>query len=576
MCGTTNKFAYMDIWVILKLVGSLALLMYGMKALSEELQKMAGPQMRQWLQRATSNRFMGMLMGMIVTAAIQSSTATTLMTVSFVNAGLFTLGQAISVILGAHIGTTLTAWIMSAGLAGGAMGGIAQYVYIAFFVGIILIYMKKRKSFGDFLFGAGFLFLGLGTLKSTGMEMHLEENPQIADFFLQFTNGSIPYPLTILIFLLIGTVLTLCVQSSAAIMAVTMAVCITGIMPVELGVLIVLGENIGTTITSNIAALQANVSARRTAFSHFMINTVGVVWMIFLLKPFLSMVYAITGTETNALLVLPTFHTLFNLINTLIMIWFVPQIEQIVCKVIKPKKEAEDEDARLSFISAGLMQTPELSILNAKKEIMVFGERCQRMFGFVRTLLHEEKEEEFKKLFSRIEKYESITDNMEVEIAAYLNQVVDGRLSIESKTEIQRMLRVVSEMESIGDACYNLARTINRQHAYTAENFTEKQYEHISSMLDLDDDALSQMNVIIKYGEQRYVDVNKSYNIEHEINNYRTQLKNQNVIDVNNQLYGYQIGIYYMDLISECEKLGDYVINVIEASGIKEKKAHGF
>ena len=576
MCGTTNKFAYMDIWVILKLVGSLALLMYGMKALSEELQKMAGPQMRQWLQRATSNRFMGMLMGMIVTAAIQSSTATTLMTVSFVNAGLFTLGQAISVILGAHIGTTLTAWIMSAGLAGGAMGGIAQYVYIAFFVGIILIYMKKRKSFGNFLFGAGFLFLGLGTLKSTGMEMHLEENPQIADFFLQFTNGSIPYPLTILIFLLIGTVLTLCVQSSAAIMAVTMAVCITGIMPVELGVLIVLGENIGTTITSNIAALRANVSARRTAFSHFMINTVGVVWMIFLLKPFLSMVYAITGTETNALLVLPTFHTLFNLINTLIMIWFVPQIEQIVCKVIKPKKEAEDEDARLSFISAGLMQTPELSILNAKKEIMVFGERCQRMFGFVRTLLHEEKEEEFKKLFSRIEKYESITDNMEVEIAAYLNQVVDGRLSIESKTEIQRMLRVVSEMESIGDACYNLARTLNRKRNHTTDDFTEKQYEHISSMLELDDDALSQMNVIIKYGEQRYVDVNKSYNIEHEINNYRTQLKNQNVLDINNQLYGYQMGVYYMDLISECEKLGDYVINVIEASGIKEKKAYGF
>ena len=576
MCGTTNKFAYMDIWVILKLVGSLALLMYGMKALSEELQKMAGPQMRQWLQRATSNRFMGMLMGMIVTAAIQSSTATTLMTVSFVNAGLFTLGQAISVILGAHIGTTLTAWIMSAGLAGGAMGGIAQYVYIAFFVGIILIYMKKRKSFGDFLFGAGFLFLGLGTLKSTGMDMHLEENPQIADFFLQFTNGSIPYPLTILIFLLIGTVLTLCVQSSAAIMAVTMAVCITGIMPVELGVLIVLGENIGTTITSNIAALRANVSARRTAFSHFMINTVGVVWMIFLLKPFLSMVYAITGTETNALLVLPTFHTLFNLINTLIMIWFVPQIEQIVCKVIKPKKEAEDEDARLSFISAGLMQTPELSILNAKKEIMVFGERCQRMFGFVRTLLHEEKEEEFKKLFSRIEKYESITDNMEVEIAAYLNQVVDGRLSIESKTEIQRMLRVVSEMESIGDACYNLARTLNRKRNHTTDDFTEKQYEHISSMLELDDDALSQMNVIIKYGEQRYVDVNKSYNIEHEINNYRTQLKNQNVLDINNQLYGYQMGVYYMDLISECEKLGDYVINVIEASGIKEKKAYGF
>ncbi len=568
----------MDIWVIFKLLGSLALLMFGMKSLSEGLQKMAGPQMRLWLQRMTSNRFMGMLMGMLVTAAIQSSTATTLMTVSFVNAGLLTLGQAISVILGAHIGTTLTAWIMSAGFAGGdgGGGGVTQYVYIAFFIGIILIYMKKHKNFGDFLFGAGFLFLGLGTLKATGMDMHLEENPAVTNFFLQFTEGNIPYVFTILIFLLIGTVLTLCVQSSAAIMAITMTICATGAMPLELGIIIVLGENIGTTITSNIAALGANVSARRTAFSHFMINTLGVFWVLCLLKPFLSMVYAIAGTETNALLVLPTFHSSFNIANTLIMIWFVPQIEKIVCKVIKPKKEAEDEDARLSFISAGLMQTPELSILNAKKEIMVFGERCQRMFGFVRTLLHEEKGDEFNKLFTRIEKYEAITDNMEVEIAAYLNQVIDGRLSIESKTEIQRMLRVVSEMESIGDACYNLARTLNRKRNHTTDDFTEKQYEHISSMLELDDDALSQMNVIIKYGEQRYVDVNKSYNIEHEINNYRTQLKNQNVLDINNQLYGYQMGVYYMDLISECEKLGDYVINVIEASGIKEKKAYGF
>ena len=567
----------MDFVTVFKLLGSLALLMFGMKALSEGLQKMAGPQMRLWLQRMTSNRFMGMFMGMIVTAAIQSSTATTLMTVSFVNAGLLTLGQAISVILGAHIGTTLTAWIMSAGFAGvGGGGGITQYVYVAFFIGIILIYMKKHKNFGDFLFGVGFLFLGLGTLKQTGMDLHLEDNPAVTDFFLQFTQGDIPYVLTILIFLLIGTVLTLCVQSSAAIMAITMTICATGAMPLELGIIIVLGENIGTTITSNIAALGANVSARRTAFSHFMINTVGVLWVLCLLKPFLSMVYAIAGTETNALLVLPTFHSAFNIANTFIMIWFVPQIEKMVSKVIKPKPQAEDEDARLNFISAGLMQTPELSILNAKKEIGVFADRCGRMFGFVRELLQMESGEEFNKLYSRIEKYESITDNMEVEIAAYINQVIDGRLSIESKTEIQRMLRVVSEMESIGDSCYNLARTISRKRNHTEKDFTEKQYEHLNSMLELDQDALSQMIVIIKYGEQRYVDVNKSYNIEHEINNYRTQLKNQNIADINNHLYDYQMGVYYMDLVSECEKLGDYIINVIEASGIKEKKASGF
>ena len=570
----------MDIWVIFKLLGSLALLMFGMKALSEGLQKMAGPQMRLWLQRMTSNRFMGMIMGMIVTAAIQSSTATTLMTVSFVNAGLLTLGQAISVILGAHIGTTLTAWIMSAGFSGagaGAEGGVSQYVYIAFFIGIILIYMKKHKTFGDFLFGVGFLFLGLGTLKATGTDLHLEDNPDVINFFAQFgEEGNVPYVFTILIFLLIGTLLTLCVQSSAAIMAIVMTICATGAMPLELGIIMVLGENIGTTITSNIAALGANVSARRTAFSHFLINTVGVFWVLCLLHPFKSMVFAIAGTETNALLVLPTFHSAFNIANTLIMIWFVPVIEKVVCKIIKPKKQAEDEEARLNFISAGLMQTPELSILNAKKEIGVFGDRCQKMFGFVRHLLHMETGEEFNKLFSRIEKYENITDNMEVEIAEYLNKVIDGHLSIESKTEIQRMLRVVSEMESIGDACYNLARNINRKRQHSQEDFTDKQYDNIDSMFELNEQALAQMNIIIKFGEQRYVDINKSYNMEHEINNFRTQLKNQNVIDINNQLYSYQIGVYYMDIIAECEKLGDYIINVIEASGIKEKKATGF
>ena len=571
----------MNVFTIFTLLGSLALLMFGMKTLSEGLQKMAGPQLRNVLQKMTANRFMGAITGMFVTASIQSSTATTLMTVSFVNAGLLTLAQAISIILGAHIGTTVTAWIMSLGFT----FDIAIFAYAAAFAGIILSYMKKYKNMGEFLFGTAFLFLGLVTLRKTGMAMELDKNLAMLDFFRSFDPQSV---WTIVVFLLIGTVLTLCVQSSAAIMAITMTLCSTGVLPIELGVILVLGENIGTTITSNIAALGANVSARRTAFSHMFINVVGVFWVICVLHPFFTMVCHIVGCDVDIIntdveyakehgsVVLAAFHSAFNVSNTLIMIWFVPVIEKIVCRIIKPKPAVEDEESRLSFITAGLMQTPELSILNAKKEIQVFGERCQKMYGFVQTLLHTERGEDFNKLFSRIEKYESITDKMEVEIANYLNQVSEGRLSLESKTEIQHMLRMVSELESIGDACYNLARSMNRKRQHTQEDFTEKQKEHIQNMMSLCEDAIEQMNVVVKYGEQRYVDLNKSYNLEHEINNYRNQLKNQNILDINNRLYDYQMGVYYMDIIAECEKLGDYIINVIEATAIKEKKANGF
>ncbi len=571
----------MNVFTIFTLLGSLALLMFGMKTLSEGLQKMAGPQLRNVLQKMTANRFMGAITGMFVTASIQSSTATTLMTVSFVNAGLLTLAQAISIILGAHIGTTVTAWIMSLGFT----FDIAIFAYAAAFAGIILSYMKKYKNMGEFLFGTAFLFLGLVTLRKTGMAMELDKNPAMLDFFQSFDPQSV---WTIVVFLLIGTVLTLCVQSSAAIMAITMTLCSTGVLPIELGIILVLGENIGTTITSNIAALGANVSARRTAFSHMFINVVGVFWIICVLHPFFTMVCHIVGCDVDIIntdveyakehgsVVLAAFHSAFNVSNTLIMIWFVPVIEKIVCRIIKPKPAVEDEESRLSFITAGLMQTPELSILNAKKEIQVFGERCQKMYGFVQTLLHTERGEDFNKLFSRIEKYESITDKMEVEIANYLNQVSEGRLSLESKTEIQHMLRMVSELESIGDACYNLARSMNRKRQHTQEDFTEKQKEHIQNMMSLCEDAIEQMIVVVKYGEQRYVDLNKSYNLEHEINNYRNQLKNQNILDINNRLYDYQMGVYYMDIIVECEKLGDYIINVIEATGIREKKANGF
>ena len=573
----------MSIWVIFKLVGSLALLMFGMKALSEGLQKMAGPQLRSVLQKKTTNRFIGVIKGMFVTASIQSSTATTLMAVSFVNTGLLTLAQAISIIMGAHIGTTVTAWIMSFGFA----YDIVDFVYVAFLLGIVLIYSKKRKNVGDFLFGLGFLFLGLGTLRQTGIDINMGENQAILDFFKEFGSGN---AWTTIVFLTLGTVLTLCVQSSAAIMAITMILCSTGVLPVEQGIILVLGENIGTTITSNIAAIGSNVSARRTAFSHLFINVVGVFWVLCVLHPFVNMACSLVGFDLDiqkgdpgyeanlkkVSFVLATFHSAFNIANTFIMIWFVKHIEKVVCMIIKPKNETQDEDSRLIFITAGLMSTPELSILNAKKEIGVFADRCKRMYDLTVMLFSTEKNEEFNKLFSRVEKYERITDNMEVEIADYLTKVSEGRLSTESKTEIQHMLRVVSELESIGDSCYNLARSMSRKRQYSQEDYTDKLKDHIHNIMDLDVQALDQMCIVVKYGEQRYVDINKSDNLEHEINNYRNQLKNQNIIDINNRLYDYQMGVFYMDIVSECEKLGDYIINVIEASGIKEKKANGF
>ncbi|MBQ3781219.1 MAG: Na/Pi cotransporter family protein, partial [Bacteroidaceae bacterium] len=555
----------MDVFTILTLLGSLALLMFGMKKLSEGLQKMAGPQLRNLLQQPTANRFVGVVKGLLVTAGIQSSTATTLMIVSFVNAGLLTLAQAIAIILGAHIGTTATAWIMSLGF----VFDISVFAYAAALFGIVLSYMQRYKNLGETLFGLAFLFLGIITLERTGIAMELNKDVAVMEFLHSFAPSSF---VSVLIFLVVGIVLTLLVQSSAAIMAITMTLCCTGLLPVELGIILVLGENIGTTITSNIAARNANVNARRTAFSHLFINVVGVLWVLCVLHPFFTLVCRIIGCDVNLVstdaayakengaLVLAAFHTAFNVANTLVIIWFVPLVEKLVCRVIKPKQEMVDEESRLAFITMGLMQTPELSILNAKKEIQVFGQRCQKMYGFVQTLLHTEKTEDFNKIFSRIEKYENITDQMEVEIANYLNEVSAGHLSLESKTEIQHMLRMVSELESIGDACYNLARSMSRKRQQIQEEFTNKQMDHIQNMMGLCEDALEQMNVVLKYGELRYVDLNKSYNLEHEINNYRNQLKNQNILDINNRHYDYQMGVYYMDIIAECEKLGDYVI----------------
>ena len=588
----------MSFWIIFKLLGSLALLMFGMKSMSEALQKMAGPQLRHVLGAMTTNRFTGMLTGTLVTASVQSSTATTVMTVSFVNAGLLTLAQAISVIMGANIGTTLTAWIMAIGTSSSEASpfDISIVSYVGFFIGIVLIYMKKHRYIGDFLFGIGLLLLGLTTLKTTGMSMDLANNETVTSFFKSFDPDSF---VTTIIFLLLGGVMTFCVQSSAAVMAITMLLCSTGAMPIYQGIALVLGENIGTTVTSNLAALSANTQARRAALAHMFFNVFGVLWIVFVFRIFIDMVcgwvgYDVEMTKENASqaaflgnaaklnYVLAAFHTTFNVVNTLILIWFIPQIEKFVCWVIKPKRIDEEEDFRLHFITAGFMKTPELSVLEAQKEISSFSERMQRMFGMVKDLLNlsssiknkdKNTEQEFNKLYARIEKYESISDNMELEIARYLESVSDAHLSDETKGKIRAMLREVSELESIGDSCYNMARTINRKFSAKQDHFVERQYEHLHQMMGLTDQALTQMNQLMGGRKEAY-NVNRTFNIENEINNYRNQLKAQNIIDVNNHEYTYAEGTIYIDLINECEKLGDYVVNVVEARmGTRQREA---
>lgn len=564
----------MSIWIFFKIIGALALLIYGMKGMSEALQKMAGSQLRHILGTMTKNRFTGMLTGMFVTCSVQSSSATTVMTVSFVNAGLLTLAQAISIIMGANIGTTLTAWIMSLGFS----FNFTDVVFPAFIVGILLIYTRRHRYIGDFLFGIAFMFFSLAILSDTGKEMDLGHNQALLEFFSLFDTNSY---ITIIVFLLIGTVLTCILQSSAALMAITMVLCSSGVLPIYLGIALVMGENIGTTATANLAALGANTQARRAALAHLVFNVFGVMWVLCVFYPFVDLVcnfvnYDPQSHDLNPIklsVVLAAFHTSFNICNTFILIWFIPQIEKFVCWLIKPRTNDEEEEFRLRYIGGNsIMETPELSVLEAQKEIILFAERIQRMFGFVRELLNTTNDTAFTKLFTRIEKYEGISDNMEIEIAKYLDSVSDAHLSDETKARIRAMLREISEIESIGDSCYNIARNISRKFK-GKEDFTESQYEHLHQMFELTDDSLTQMNIMLS-GRKDKLDVNRSFNIENEINNYRNQLKSQNINDVNSHEYTYAIGTMYMDIICECEKLGDYVINVVEARmGTKQREA---
>ncbi len=549
--------------VSLKLLGALGLLIYGMKMMSDALQKMAGPQLRHILAKMTTNRLTGMLTGTLVTSAVQSSSATTVMTVSFVSAGLLTLSQAISVIMGANIGTTLTAWIMSLGYN----VDLTNVVFPAFFLGMILIYKKRHRYVGDFLFGIAFMFLSLVMLSTGGKELDLAHNESVVNFFASFDTNS---HLTILAFLAIGTIITCIVQSSAAVMAITILLCSTGVLPIYLGIALVMGENIGTTATANLAALGANTQARRAALAHLLFNVFGVIWVLCVFYPFVNMVCGFVGYnpsmagQTERLpVVLAMFHTCFNVTNTALLIGLIPQMERVVCWLLPKQEQPKQEELRLQYIKSNLIQTPEIAVLQAQKETALFGERVQRMFDMVCQLVEEKDEKAFVHLYSEIEHQEDLTDQMEIGIARFLEHVSNDHLSDDTKVKIRQMMREVSELESIGDACYKLARTMNRLQE-TGQELTKEQLARLKAIMTLCNDALTQMNHVM-HGHRSEHDIHNSYRIENEINQMRQQMKTENIRSVNEREYGYAIGTFYIDLINECEKLGDYVINVVQA-----------
>ena len=549
----------------MKLLGALGLLIYGMRMMSEALQKMAGPQLRHILARMTTNRLTGMLTGTLVTCAVQSSSATTVMTVSFVSAGLLTLGQAISVIMGANIGTTLTAWIMSLGYN----VDLTSFVFPAFFVGMLLIYKKKQRFLGDFLFGIAFMFLSLVMLSTAGKELDLEHNEEVVSFFGSFDTGSY---WTILIFLAIGTVITCIVQSSAAVMAITILLCSTGVLPIYLGIALVMGENIGTTATANLAALGAGIPARRAALAHLLFNVIGVTWVLCIFYPFVNVVCnlvgynpALGGQVSLLPVVLAMFHTCFNVTNTLLLIGFIPQIERIVCWLLPEREQPQMEQFRLRYIQANIVQTPEISVLQAEKETALLGQRVQQMFTLVRQLVDETDDKHFGDLYKQITNQEEITDQAEYEIARFLEDVSSDHLSDITKKKVRQIMREIGELESIGDACYNMARTLNRRNEFdSSPTLTRDLRTKLDTMMQRTDDALTQMNTVMT-GHTREHDINDSYRIEEDINQMRNRLKAESIAAVNDQQYDYVVGTMFSDLVGECEKLGDYVINVVQA-----------
>lgn len=552
---------------ILTLIGSLGIFLFGMKMMSEALQKVAGNRLRTILAAMTSNRFVGIITGFLITAIIQSSSATTVMVVSFVNAGLLSLSQAFGVIMGANVGTTITAWIVALLGFKVDISSVAIPI-IAFSVPLLFSKHNSRRYVGEIIMGFSLLFLGIGLLKSSVPDIN--HHPEILEFLKNYTNLGFG---SVLLFLLVGTILTIVVQSSSATMAITLIMCSQGWIDFPLAAAMVLGENIGTTITANIAAWSGNIAAKRAAFSHFLFNMFGVCWMLFAFYPFTNMVQTIVEkigpsnpSEISAFS-LSLFHTMFNICNICILVWFSNYIVKFIERVFKKKavpSNDNDEIFHLQYISTGLLSTSELSILQASKEIVVYGERTHKMFNQVRDLLCENETIEFTKRYSRIEKYENISDRMEIEIANYLTSLASGRLSTESKKQVQTKLRIISEVESIGDSCYNIARILQRKREQEVE-FSKHISEQLQTMFELVDRAMSQMEHCLNDDNFQLSELHKSQNFENEINNLRNQLKTQNVEDVKDGKYPYNISTLYMDIVVECEKIGDCIINVVEA-----------
>jgi len=549
----------------LTLIGSLGLFLFGMKMMSEALQKVAGSRMRTILSAMTSNRFLGVLTGFLVTTIIQSSSATTVMLVSFVNAGLMSLVESIGVIMGANIGTTVTGWIIT---LFGFKVKISAYALPMIGLGLPLIFSKKpsNRSWGEFIVGFALLFLGLEYLKEA--VPNIKENPEILSFVQNYTN--LGFGSTI-IFLFIGTLLTIVIQSSSATMALTFVMCNQGWIPFNLAAAMVMGENIGTTITANIAASVANVSAKRTARVHLLFNMLGVVWMLLIFNSFVGGIdYFITqkmGVSPNySVAAIPTalsiFHTSFNVINVLLFIWFVPFFNKAVIKMV-PSSDNEDEEFRLKYITTGMLSTSELSIIQARKEVHWFGQLTQKMFVMVKKLIYQDKDAKFTKKFARIEKYEGISDNVEVEIANYLAEVNQGRLSDLGRKRVRAMLKVVNDLESIGDSNYNLARSMVRMRNANIK-FSDDIMKKLELMFSLVDEAIVLMISNLEDSSEN-VNLEKAQLIEMEINSYRNQLKVEHLDNIKNKVYTYEAGIIFNDIFSECEKLGDFVINVTEA-----------
>ena len=586
-----------SIFDFIALLGSVCLFLYGMKVMSEGLQKVAGDRLRNILGIMTKNRVTGVLTGILITALIQSSSASTVMVVSFVNAGLMSLGQAMAVIFGANVGTTVTTWIIS---AFSFEVSISDYSILLLAVGVPMLFMKKStyKSMGEFLIGFCFLFMGLDLISH--YVPNLQENPEMLQFLTKYT--TLGYG-SVLIFFFIGIIVTMVAQSSAATFAITLIMCSQGWINYELGCAIILGGNIGTTITPVLASLSGNLAAKRTAMGHVLFNVLGSIIVLIIFKPFVTLVaditywleglnpLDITRAEDMAMadstLLTPTggltakaqasmafalamFPTVFNTCNLFVMIWFTNLYVKIVCWIMPQRHKDSDEEFSLKFIGRGMMGTSELNITQAQKEIVVYAERVSRMLEMARKLIHmDEKDPEYTNLFSRIEKYEEISDRMEIEIGTVLNKIAEGRLSPEGKMRVAGMLRVVSEIESIADSCYNIAKTLNRKNQIHV-NFDGGVMKEIDLMYDMVEGAMKNMLELLREMETpEDSKIITAYNKEREINNFRNRLRDDNIYNINNKVYDYQEGIFFMDLIGEAEKLGDFMLNVVE--GVKHQ-----